>query len=576
MFTRLSIAALLLALILLPACGGSSSKSTATSGIKGTTAVATSAATTAAATPTTAPTATPLADLSWEQIISLLTPSTVMIRTDVPPSAVSNEALYSGTGIVMTNDGYILTNAHVVNGAAALSVYTSGSSKERSARIVGVSPCDDLAIIKVDDTADLKPAIFGKSGDQHVGEDVAAIGYPLNFEIGTDISISRGIVSKLNQTLEPYQSLIQTDAAINHGNSGGPLVNTKGEVVGINTLSFGQSAPGINYAISIDQAQSIITDLKAGHNRLYLGMNLGPNDYADFFGTDQGLVVEAVASDSPASAAGVQQAMLLTKLAGLDVNSMADVCKILRSHQDGDALKVQFISITQTEQQLLAGEVVIGKATATTKVAVISSQPIAGAETPTPAGSGSGSTGTMQQFSWDFESDNGDWYTGTDGKITVSISDGTYNIALTPDMYYTIKPSSVPSGGDQSIQADVNIQSGFAGIAVRYSKDSDNKSSFYDCFIYADGKYSCGVEIQSSWTSLVDPTASGAIKPGQTNTIQLTVVGSKITFTINGTDVTSFNDTSLAQGIIGIEVGSSKDSNGASSFDNIGVAIVPQ
>ncbi len=577
MFTRFSIAALLVALILLPACGGSSSKSTATSGGKGTTAAATSAATTAAATPTTAPTATPVAVLTWEQIITLLTPSTVMIRTDVPPSAVSNEALYSGTGIVMTNDGYILTNAHVVNGAAALSVYTSGSTKERSARIVGISPCDDLAIIKVDDTTDLKPATFGKSGDQHVGEDVAAIGYPLNFDIGTDISISRGIVSKLNQTLEPYQSLIQTDAAINHGNSGGPLVNTKGEVVGINTLSFGQTAPGINYAISIDQAQSIITDLKAGHNRLYLGMNLGPNDYADYFGTDQGLVVEAVSSDSPASAAGIQQAFLLTQLAGLDVNSMADVCKILRSHQDGDALKVQFLNITQTEQQILAGEVVIGKATATTKVAVVSSQAIAGAETPTPAGSsGTGSTGTMKQFSWDFASDTSDWYTGTESDLTASISGGTYNVTLTPNIYYVFTPASVPSGGDQSIQADVNIQTGFAGLVVRYSKDSNNKSSYYDCFIYDDGTYSCGVQIQGSWSSLVDPTPSGAIKKGQTNTIQLTIVGSKITFTVNGTDVTSFDDTKITQGIFGVEVGSPKSSNGTSSIDNIGAAIVPQ
>jgi serine protease Do len=577
MFTRLSICALLLALIVLPACG-SSNKSTATTSGKGSTAVSTSAATTAAASPTVA-VATPAADLSWEQIIDLLTPSTVMIRTDVPPSAVSNEMLTSGTGIVLTADGYILTNAHVVTGASALSVYTSGSSKERSARIVGISPCDDLAIIKVDDTTGLKPATLGKSSDQHVGEDVAAIGYPLNFDIGTDISISRGIISKLDQTLQPYESLIQTDAAVNHGNSGGPLVNTKGQVIGVNTLSFGETAPGINYAISIDQAQQVVPDLQAGHNRLYLGMNLGPNNYSDYFGTDQGLVVEAVASDSPASVAGVQQAFLLTQLAGLPVNNMADVCKILRSHQDGDALKVQFLNITSTEQQLLAGEVVIGKNTSTTKVAVVDRQPIGGAETPTSSSGSSGSTGgsgNVKQFSWDFSSDDGDWPTGNGENVTASISGGQYSFTVQPNIYAIYSPQSVPNATDQSIQSDVNLQAGYAGLAVRFSSDSDNNWTYYDCFIYTDGTYACGVSIKGQWSSKVDPTPSQLIKKGDVNTIQLTVVGSKVTFTINGTDVTSFDDTQITSGYIGIEAGSPKDSNGTMSFSNIGAAVVPQ
>lgn len=578
MFTRVSIYALLLTLIILPACGGSSGKSTASSGGKGTTAVATSTAAATISTPTAPPTATPVANLTWEQIIDLLTPSTVMIRADVPASAVSNEMLTSGTGIVMNNDGYILTNAHVVNGASALSVYTSGSSKERAARIVGVSPCDDLAVIKVDDTTGFKPATFGKSGTQHVGEDVAAIGYPLNFDIGTDISIARGIISKLDQTIQPYESLIQTDAAINHGNSGGPLVNTKGQVIGINTLSFDQAlkATGINYAISIDKAMQVAPDLQSGHNRLYLGMNLGPNDYADYFGTDQGLVVEAVASDSPASAAGIQQAYLLTQLAGLPVNSMADVCKILRSHKDGDALKVQFLNMTQSEQQILQGEVVIGKATSTTKVAVVSNQPLSGTASATSTSGGSGSTSNIKQFSWDFASDNGDWPTGKSNNTNVTISNGTYNVSLLPNIYAIYSPKSVPNSGDQSIQTDVNVQAGFGGLAVRFSSDSSNNWTYYDCFIYTDGTYSCGVSIKGQWSALVQPTASAQIKKGATNTIQLTVIGSKLTFTINGTDVASFNDTQITQGVIGVEAGSPKSSNGSMSFDNIGVGVVPQ
>lgn len=581
MFTRVSICALLLALVMLPACGGGSNK-TPQAG-QGKTAVSTASSTSASTSTTQA--ATPLPSLTWEQIIDLLTPSTVMIRTDVPPSAVSNEMLTSGTGIVMDDQGDILTNAHVVDGAASLSVYMSGSNKEKSARIVGISPCDDLAVIKVDDTTGLKPATFGKSGVEHVGEDVAAIGYPLNFDIGTDISISRGIISKLDQTLEPYQSLIQTDAAVNHGNSGGPLVNTRGQVIGINTLSFGQTAPGINYAISIDQAEKIVPDLQAGHNRLYLGMNLGPNDYADYFGTDTGLVVEAVASDSPASAAGVQQAFLLTKLAGLDVNDMAGVCKILRSHQDGDALKVQFLNITQTEQQLLEGEIVVGKPTSTAKLAVIDRGPLPGATpteettaaapTPTPGGGGSGN---IQQYSWDFQSATSDWYTGETDNVSASIANGAYNVTIKkPNIYDILSPQTVPESTDQSIVADVNLAQGTAGLAVRFSvSNSDNKWTFYDCYIDTSDQFGCGVMISNNFTVKVQNQASSAIKHGQVNTLQLTVEGSKVTFTINGTDVTSFTDTQIASGWPGVEVDSTQDGPGSATFDTVGVAAVPK
>ncbi len=580
MFKRLSVCAVILALAILPACGSTNnSTKTSTSSGKSSTSVSSATKSGSASTSTSVATqgATPMPDLTWEQIINLLTPSTVMIRTEVPASAVSNAMLTSGTGIVMSSDGYILTNAHVVDGASALSVYTSGSSKERPARVVGVSPCDDLAVIKVDDTTGLTPATFGKSSTQHVGEDVAAIGYPLNFDIGTDISIARGIVSKLNQTLEPYQSLIQTDAAINHGNSGGPLVNTKGQVIGINTLSFGQTAPGINYAISIDQAQQVIPDLKSGHNRLYLGMNLGPNDYSDYFGTDKGMVVEAVASDSPASVAGVEQAFLLTQLAGLDVNSMADVCKILRSHQDGDVLKVQFLNITASAAQTLAGEITVGKSVSTSKLAVIDSQPLAGATATSSSGTSTGNTGNTKDFSWDFTSNTGDWPVGNGNDLNASIGGGSYNVDTSANTGYVLSPQSVPNSTDATIQADVSVQKGYGGLVVRYSEDSNQKLSYYDCYLNPDGKYGCGVEVHGTWTSLVDPKASSAIKVGQTNTLQLTVIGNTITLTANGTDIDSFTDSQLTTGSIGLEVGDDgSGSGGQATFQKVLAEVIPK
>lgn len=580
MFKRLSICMLLLTLVVLPACGGSSGKSTRVSGATGTTPVASSAPTSAPTptvppTPTAVPTATPVPTLSWEQVIQLLTPSTVLIHADIPASAVQDAAVYSGTGIVLNTNGDIVTNAHIVDGAAAVTVYTSGSTKKRPARIVGVSPCDDLAVIKVTDVSGLTPATFGKGSEQQVGEDVAAIGYPESSTASNTISISRGIISKLEQSSGIYQSVIQTDAAVNPGNSGGPLVNAKGQVIGINTFRT-VGTTGINYAISGDLVQQVVPDLQAGHNKLYLGMNLGPNNYSNYFGTSQGLVVEAVAADSPASIAGVQQAFLLTQLAGLDVNSMADVCKILLSHQDGDVLKVQFLNITNTESQILAGEVTIGKSTSTAKVTMVSSQPLAGTAT-TPTTSSSTSTGTAQHFSWDFSSDNGDWPTGTQNELTASVSSGEYSVQVGPQHGYILMPQSIPNGGDQAIKVDVNIQTGYAGVVVRDSTDSSNRHNYYDCFVFDRGTYSCGMEISGQWTAIIDTTSSSAIKIGQTNTLELDVQGSNMTFYVNGALVNTFSDSQLTQGTVGLEAGAGSQGNsGSVTFSNASAAIVPQ
>ncbi len=572
MFTRASICALLLALILLPACGSKTTTTPAATSAPATTSTASSTAAAAVATPTTIATPTAVADLSWEDVVTLLTPSVVMIRGDFPATAVSSAGAGSGTGIVMSNDGLILTNAHVVDGAAAITVAASGSNKERPARVVGISSCDDLAVIKVDDTTGLKPATFGKSSEQKVGEDVAVLGYPLGSSIGTDLSITRGIISKLDLALDPYQSLIQTDAAINHGNSGGPMVNRKGQVIGINTLSVAGTSLGTNigFAISSDLAQQVIPDLKSGHNRLYLGMNLGPNDYADYFGTSAGLVVEAVATNGPASAAGVRPAFLLTQLEGLDVNSDADVCKILRSHQDGDGLKAQFINVTDTESELLEGEVTIGQPVSSSKVTIIDRQAF---EQPTPT---PGSTGNEQDFSWDFTKDDGDWYTGSSSAVSASIANGQYNITVGAGSDYFFNPGSVPDSSDLSVQTDVSQKDAFVGVAVRYTQDADGNLSYYDCFLVGDNTYGCGVEVKGQFNYLVQSETSSAIKVGQTNTLTLTVVGNTITFNINGTDVKTLTDSSLTQGSIALEVGASQEgAGGSATFSNTSAAVRP-
>lgn len=317
---------------------------------------------TATSEPTPEPTATPERELSWEDVVEKLEPSTVMIRADFPETAVSYEGQGSGTGIVYSEDGYILTNAHVVSGAAALTVSTAGSPKERSARFVGISTCDDLAVIQVTDVDGLEVAEFGDTSEERVGAEVAALGYPLGDMLSLDMTVSRGVISKMNESLWEFESLIQHDASINPGNSGGPLVNRKGEILGINTASVDPSmAASINFAIDINQAKRIVADLEQGTNRHWLGMNLEPNFYPEYFGTEEGLIVAAVASGSSASKVGVQAPYLLTHLEGLTVNTIEDVCRIMRSHSDGDSLKVEFMHVTDVEVQYLEGEIVLGE-----------------------------------------------------------------------------------------------------------------------------------------------------------------------------------------------------------------------
>src|SRR5439155_22887015 len=132
-----------------------------------------------------------------------------------------------------------------------------------------------LAVLKVEDTSDLVAAPLGDSSKLEPGAAVVALGYPLAFDLGNDLTVSKGIVSKLHEQIDEYQDLIQTDANITHGNSGAPLVNERGEVIGINSLGFEQEK-GINFAIAINYAKPIIKDLEAGKNRNYVGLNLAP------------------------------------------------------------------------------------------------------------------------------------------------------------------------------------------------------------------------------------------------------------------------------------------------------------
>jgi putative serine protease PepD len=212
--------------------------------------------------------------LDVSQVLAKVEPSVVSVETEIAsrtPFGSSGTATGAGTGIVLDTSGLILTNAHVIEGASSITVTVPGSSTPRAATLVASDTGADLALLRVSDTSGLVAAPLGSSSDLQVGDDVVAIGNALALEGG--LTVTEGIVSATGRTLDTGTSqlsdLIQTDAAISSGNSGGPLVNAAGEVVGINTAvatsSGSVSASNIGFAISIDNAKQVVDQLKA-HN----------------------------------------------------------------------------------------------------------------------------------------------------------------------------------------------------------------------------------------------------------------------------------------------------------------------
>ena len=197
-------------------------------------------------------------------VLRKVEPSVVAIETGLVSQNGGIFGRGAGTGVIISEDGLVLTNNHVIEQAGSIKVKLS-DGRELNADLVGSSPADDVALIKIRDVSGLTAAELGSSSDLEVGDEVVAIGNALDLE-GTP-TVTRGIVSALNRSIdagnESLSNLIQTDAAINPGNSGGPLVNAAGQVVGIDTAIV-DGSQNIGFAIAIDSIKPLITDLKNG------------------------------------------------------------------------------------------------------------------------------------------------------------------------------------------------------------------------------------------------------------------------------------------------------------------------
>jgi len=247
-------------------------------------------------------------------------------RQGPPGNAPTRRGL--GSGVVVSKDGYILTNNHVVNGADELQVHFH-DRRNFPAKIVGVDPRTDVAVIKVEAT-DLVPAPLGDSDTVRVGQWVAAFGSPF----GLERTVTSGIISakgRANMGIVDYEDFLQTDAAINRGNSGGPLVNLKGEVIGINTaiVTPGQGSAGVSFAIPSNLARTIMDRLMNGGRvvRGWLGVliqDLDPELAASLgIQAAHGVVVAEVTAKSPAATAGLQNGDVIVRLDGTEVTTVS-------------------------------------------------------------------------------------------------------------------------------------------------------------------------------------------------------------------------------------------------------------
>jgi putative serine protease PepD len=203
------------------------------------------------------------APLSVGEVVAKLEPSVVAV--DI--STRSGRA--AGTGVILTADGQVLTNAHVVEGATRLTVTLNGETSPRAATVVGADTATDLALLKISGASGLPAAPLGSSSSAHVGDEVVAIGNALALEGGP--TVTKGIISGLDRSLDEgsgsLSGLLQTDASISSGNSGGPLIDASGSVIGINTAvaasSRSTSAENIGFAIAIDSAKPVIESMRS-------------------------------------------------------------------------------------------------------------------------------------------------------------------------------------------------------------------------------------------------------------------------------------------------------------------------
>ncbi|MFZ2836092.1 MAG: trypsin-like peptidase domain-containing protein [Candidatus Saccharimonadales bacterium] len=297
-------------------------------------------------------------------VAAKVSPSVVSIVTTVQSrSFETGEG--AGTGIIISANGYIITNKHVVSDASNVSVVTSDGTTYDNVELVGVDPLNDVAFLKVKGVTDLKPAEIGDSSSIRIGQKVVAIGnalgqYQNTVTSGIISGTGRPVSAQAGETVETLTDLLQTDASINPGNSGGPLVNVAGQVIGINT-AIASDAAGIGFAIPINATKGLMTGvLETGKiSRAYLGVSyqtITPEVAKQYkLSVSQGAYVvasnqanNAVVKNGPADKAGIQNKDIITKINDKSVGDKGGVASLIGEYKPGDTIQLTILRDNKT------------------------------------------------------------------------------------------------------------------------------------------------------------------------------------------------------------------------------------
>lgn len=294
-------------------------------------------------------------------VVEKAKPSVVSIVTSGSANQMGYAAQAAGTGIVVSKDGYVLTNRHVVAGASTASIAMSDGTTYSNVKIVGTDPLNDLAFLKISGAKNLQPATLGDSKTIRIGQGVVAIGNALGQYQNT---VTSGIVSGLGRPVmasadgsgrdaENLSDLIQTDAAINSGNSGGPLLNLQGQVIGINT-AVASDAQSIGFAIPVGAAKGILKHLLATGKveRAIVGVqyvSITPEVKSEYkLSVSQGDLVtatsgKAVQANGPAAKAGIREKDIITKVNGVDVGPGRSISTLVGEFKPGDTVTLTIL-----------------------------------------------------------------------------------------------------------------------------------------------------------------------------------------------------------------------------------------
>ncbi len=461
-----------------------------------------------------------------------------------------------GSGFIIDPSGIAVTNNHVVTGSALLKVWVGGETEPHNARVLGVSECSDLAVIDID--GDGYPYLDWFGGPIDVGMDIYVAGFPLG---DPEFTLTKGVISKAKANGETswssVDSVIEYDASSNPGNSGGPVINSDGQVLGVHYA--GNATTRQAFGISKDIAVDVIDQLQTGKDIDTIGVNgqaVGTED-----GSLTGVWVSSVKSGSPADQAGVQPGDIITMMENLVLatdGTMSDYCDILRSHQPTDTLSVEVLRWAN-------GEVLDGQLNGRSLEVSATFNPGDGGnenggststETVNPNASASGDI----YYATDFDGGLGDWLyfltNGSDDGFVAQTVDSNLKFQIDQQntwVYFYNDAVSMADVRIDTVAANLGRNNNNVSLLCRYSD-----AGWYEFNIANNGEYTI-LYFDGSINDyrLLFSGGSTLIKMGKdVNEYTAVCQGNNLTLGINGTEVRTVTDKNLKSGYAGLSVSS--------------------